>query len=119
MTHNDFDFYEDLIRPLMRFLCQINILQTYEDDSDCEKEEPSDTPRKQQRPGGGTENSTKIDGSAILYNSARSNPEQESQQLKFGEEFFIPPSLKQQYLKRAADAETQSNNKLNFQSFIE
>ena len=21
MTHNDFDFYEDLIRPLMRFLC--------------------------------------------------------------------------------------------------
>ena len=26
MTHNEFDFYEDLIRPLMRFLCQINIL---------------------------------------------------------------------------------------------
>ena len=34
MTHNDFDFYEDLIRPLMRFLCQINILQTYDDSED-------------------------------------------------------------------------------------
>jgi len=46
MTHNDFDFYDDLIRPLMRFLCQINILQTYEeDDSDYEKDEPSDNSR--------------------------------------------------------------------------
>lgn len=26
MTHNDFDFYEDLIRPLMQFLVQSNIL---------------------------------------------------------------------------------------------
>ena len=26
MTHNDFNFYDDLIRPLMRFLCQINII---------------------------------------------------------------------------------------------
>lgn len=34
MTHNDFDFYDDLIRPLMRFLCQVNILQTYEEESD-------------------------------------------------------------------------------------
>ena len=41
MTHNDFDFYEDLIRPLMRFLCQVNILQRYEDESDIE--EPNDT----------------------------------------------------------------------------
>ena len=40
MTHNDFDFYEDLIRPLMRFLCQINILQTY-DDSDDDLEDRS------------------------------------------------------------------------------
>ena len=40
MTHNDFDFYEDLIRPLMRFLCQINILQTY-DESDDDLEERS------------------------------------------------------------------------------
>jgi hypothetical protein len=47
MTHNDFDFYEDLIRPLMRFLCQINILQNYED-SDDSREEPEDntTPRR-------------------------------------------------------------------------
>ena len=30
MTHNDFDFYEDLIRPLMRFLVQINMLQAFE-----------------------------------------------------------------------------------------
>ena len=27
MTHNDFDFYEDLIRPLMQFLVQSNILK--------------------------------------------------------------------------------------------
>ena len=40
MTHNEFDFYEDLIRPLMRFLCQINILQSYDNDSDYEREEP-------------------------------------------------------------------------------
>ena len=39
MTHNDFDFYEDLIRPLMRFLCQINILQTYDDDSEVDEDE--------------------------------------------------------------------------------
>lgn len=26
MTHNDFDFYEDLIRPLMQFLVQSSIL---------------------------------------------------------------------------------------------
>ena len=43
MTHNDFDFYEDLIRPLMRFLCQINILQKYEDSDD--EEEPADDRR--------------------------------------------------------------------------
>ena len=44
MTHNDFNFYDDLIRPLMRFLCQINILQTYEDDSDEDDlEEPNDS----------------------------------------------------------------------------
>ena len=53
MTHNDFNFYDDLIRPLMRFLCQINILQTYEDDSDCDLEEPNDSasnsPEIQQR----------------------------------------------------------------------
>ena len=27
MTHNEFDFYEDLIKPIMRFLCQLNIMQ--------------------------------------------------------------------------------------------
>ena len=37
MTHNDFDFYEDLIRPLMKFLIQMNILASG-DDSDEEKE---------------------------------------------------------------------------------
>lgn len=26
MTHNDFDFYEDLIRPLMVFFVQYNVL---------------------------------------------------------------------------------------------
>ena len=31
MTHNDFDFYEDLIRPLMKFLIQMNILSNGED----------------------------------------------------------------------------------------
>ena len=44
MTHNDFDFYEDLIRPLMRFLCQVNILQAYDVASDGEDlEEPRDS----------------------------------------------------------------------------
>ena len=28
MTHNEFDFYEDLIKPIMRFLCQLNIMQS-------------------------------------------------------------------------------------------
>lgn len=43
MTHNDFNFYDDLIRPLMRFLCQINILQNYDNDIDVDLEEPRDT----------------------------------------------------------------------------
>ena len=34
MTHNDFDFYEDLIRPLMQFLVQSNILKKANFDSD-------------------------------------------------------------------------------------
>ena len=29
MTHNDFDFYDDLIRPLMQFLVQANILSSH------------------------------------------------------------------------------------------
>ena len=37
MTHNDFDFYEDLIRPLMKFLIQMNILSS-QDDSDDDQE---------------------------------------------------------------------------------
>ena len=37
MTHNDFDFYEDLVRPLMQFLVQSNILPKIH-----EKEEDSD-----------------------------------------------------------------------------
>lgn len=32
MTHNDFDFYEDLIRPLMKFLIQMNILSDHHED---------------------------------------------------------------------------------------
>ena len=39
MTHNDFDFYEDLIRPLMKFLVQANILQPLEE---SEEEEDSE-----------------------------------------------------------------------------
>lgn len=43
MTHNDFDFYEDLIRPLMKFLVQANILQSLEEtDSDDDSGEPLD-----------------------------------------------------------------------------
>ena len=37
MTHNDFDFYEDLIRPLMRFLIQSNILSPIADYQDREE----------------------------------------------------------------------------------
>jgi len=44
MTHNDFDFYEDLIRPLMQFLVQSNILKQanfdHSDGSDCSEEDP-------------------------------------------------------------------------------
>lgn len=36
MTHNDFDFYEDLIRPLMQFLVQSNILTQANFESDEE-----------------------------------------------------------------------------------
>ena len=43
MTHNEFDFYEDLIQPLMRFLCQINILQDYEQDDAFENAELEQT----------------------------------------------------------------------------
>lgn len=42
MTHNDFDFYEDIIRPLMQFLVQSNILNQAnftENDSECSEEE--------------------------------------------------------------------------------
>jgi hypothetical protein len=43
MTHNDFDFYEDLIRPLMQFLVQSNILTQAnfdgDESSDCSQEE--------------------------------------------------------------------------------
>ena len=41
MTHNDFDFYEDLIRPLMQFLVQSNILKkaNFEDESSEWEEE--------------------------------------------------------------------------------
>lgn len=39
MTHNDFDFYEDLIRPLMKFLVQANILQAIDESDDEEDSE--------------------------------------------------------------------------------
>ena len=39
MTHNDFDFYEDLIRPLMKFLVQANILQPLEESDEEEDSE--------------------------------------------------------------------------------
>jgi hypothetical protein len=42
MTHNDFDFYEDLIRPLMQFLVQSNILKqaTFDsENSECSEDE--------------------------------------------------------------------------------
>ena len=39
MTHNDFDFYEDLIRPLMKFLVQANILQAIDESEEEEESE--------------------------------------------------------------------------------
>ena len=43
MTHNDFDFYDDLIRPLMQFLVQTNILSSriMDDSSDDSEHEAS------------------------------------------------------------------------------
>ena len=82
MTHNDFDFYEDLIRPLMRFLCQINILQTYEESDGDELEEP--TPN----------NSFRQNSNKKRRGSHGQKDEQVHQQLKFREDFFIPPMLK-------------------------
>lgn len=43
MTHNDFDFYEDLIRPLMKFLIQMNILQSNGEESEDEDGEESES----------------------------------------------------------------------------
>ncbi len=102
MTHNDFDFYEDLIRPLMRFLCQINILQSYDDDSDFEREEPSDTSRildtsmkshhKKHSSLGGSNAKSLLGARSTFF---QEDSREEKQHLKFSEEFFIPPKQKQ------------------------
>ena len=61
----------------MRFLCQINILQTYEDDSDYEKEEPADSPVKPTDKQKKSKMDRIIDRS-MMQNSYRSNPESEN-----------------------------------------
>ena len=43
MTHNDFDFYEDLIRPLMKFLIQMNILANCDESDDDQEPLDSDS----------------------------------------------------------------------------
>ena len=44
MTHNDFDFYEDLIRPLMKFLVQANILSAFDESEEEDSEEDQPAP---------------------------------------------------------------------------
>ena len=111
MTHNDFDFYEDLIRPLMRFLCQINILQSYDDDSDYEREEPpSDTSRILDQSKVSHHKKQSSLGSNVKALLSRSSifeePPEEKYHLKFSEEFFIPPKQKQMYFKCQTETAT-------------
>ena len=109
MTHNDFDFYEDLIRPLMRFLCQIKILQNYEESGDSTEETPDDLPQRNSK------NQKSSRRSTIRYAVKEPAPK-ENEQLKFSEEFFIPPHLKQAYIVKAA--QTLSTGYLTSSTFI-
>lgn len=90
MTHNDFDFYEDLIRPLMRFLCQINILQTYDESDDDDETRSNNSFRQTMR-----RNRDECKNNNEYNNG---NGEPQYQQLKFREDFFIPPYLKSSYM---------------------
>ena len=108
MTHNDFDFYEDLIRPLMKFLVQANILQPLE-----ESEEEEDSELEQGEDGQELCRSeiVKLKGQTNVLDltngienfSATQRLQFEANQVRFSEEFFIPPRLKQNYIKRATD----------------
>jgi len=104
MTHNDFDFYEDLIRPLMRFLCQINILQTYDNDAIFEDEEPWDG-LNEKNLGHRRRKSQRSFTNSLGTASLPVRPE--STQLKFGEEFFIPPQQKHLYMKGLTESARQ------------
>ena len=106
MTHNDFDFYEDLIRPLMRFLCQINILQNGEEsDSDDTDHDMIDTTRLMSP----TQAIKSPMSATATIRTTFVNPgtvSREEGQLKFPEEFFIPPNLKYSYRKCQTAAAT-------------
>ena len=100
----------------MRFLCQINILQGYEDEeNESSQEEPPDSADKDSP----KKSSHRREKSNHLLNKTSltiKTTESEVQQLKFDEEFFIPPLLKQSYVAKA-QAQTP-NLKLNNQNFI-
>lgn len=105
MTHNDFDFYEDLIRPLMKFLIQMNILASNDSDGSDQDGLNSDTSED--------EATRRLDSKSGGRKSAAAgtNPRHFSQtlkiqglqglhqlnQVKFDEEFFIPPKMKESY----------------------
>ena len=112
MTHNDFDFYEDLIRPLMKFLVQANILQPLEESEDEEDseidmgEDGQELCRSEIVKLKGSTNVLDLTNSKVrgIENlSATQRLQAEANQVRFSEEFFIPPRLKQNYIKRATD----------------
>ena len=103
MTHNDFDFYEDLIRPLMKFLIQMNILTTAEElsdegvgsesEGDCDEKLIDTAATSKARK---TTESSLMKETQKMKHLAEGNLFQLNQ-VKFDEEFFIPPSMKSTY----------------------
>jgi hypothetical protein len=124
MTHNDFDFYEDIIRPLMQFLVQSNILNQAnftENDSECSEEEFFDSSKlsveQLKKDKEAEEKARFIEVST--FNEQESNRIQQAKEyrreeekweqkvktrkVQFSEEYFIPPSKKENYLMQTSD----------------
>ena len=113
MTHNDFDFYEDLIRPLMKFLVQANILQglgdSDEDEDSVEDEEGLDDHARSEIVKVRRQKSLQFDLTStkgfdcLDQLSITQRLQAEANQVRFTEEFFIPPRMKQTYIQKATD----------------
>ena len=83
MTHNRFDVYEDVIKPLTNFL--VNDVYSHSDDEDSEDEDVDNY---------GTANSLSNQFLASVHKVSIPKSSRHSQQPKgpnFREQFFIPP----------------------------